>query len=118
MIILASTFSDKTGEVPVYVDILADLPPEGGEGAARKLVRNFYVRMVTLGKRGSAYGTLPVKLMPARSGDAVIALPKTGPSAGTKFTTPGGTPASRQTWKIVQLDNSAVSLGFHSTALP
>lgn len=38
------------------------------------------------------YGTEPVKLMPAKWGDFVIVSPKTGPSAGTKFTTPSGTP--------------------------
>lgn len=42
----------------------------------------------------NTHGTDPVKLIPARSGDPVIAFPKTGPSAGTKLTTPGGTPAS------------------------
>lgn len=44
--------------------------------------------------------------------------PKTGPSQGTKFTTPGGTPASLHILKIHQLDNNAVSDGFQSTALP
>lgn len=44
--------------------------------------------------------------------------PNTGPSAGTKLTTPGGTPASLHTLKITQLDKSAVSLGFHKTASP
>lgn len=40
------------------------------------------------------YGTDPVKLIPDKCGDAVIVSPNTGPSAGTKLTTPAGTPAS------------------------
>lgn len=32
------------------------------------------------------YATDPVKLIPAKWGDLVIAEPKTGPSAGTKLT--------------------------------
>lgn len=40
------------------------------------------------------YLTLPVKLTPARCGDFVMTSPKTGPSAGTKLMTPGGSPAS------------------------
>lgn len=47
------------------------------------------------------YGTEPVKLMPASLGEQVIVSPKTGPSAGTKFTTPGGTPASVIILKMV-----------------
>lgn len=66
----------------------------------------------------ATYGTDPVKLIPAKFGDLVMVLPKTGPSAGTKFTTPGGTPASRIILKIIQFDSTAVSDGFHSTALP
>lgn len=31
------------------------------------------------------YGTEPVKLMPLKYGDLVMASPKTGPSAGIKF---------------------------------
>lgn len=64
------------------------------------------------------YGTLPVKLIPAKYFDAVIVSPNTGPSAGIKLTTPGGTPASLQILNMFQLDNIAVSLGFHKTALP
>lgn len=64
------------------------------------------------------YGTDPVKLRPAKYGDLVIVSPNTGPSAGTKFTTPGGTPASKQILNILQFDNMAVSLGFHNTPLP
>lgn len=41
-----------------------------------------------------SYGTDPVKLIPDKCGDAVIVSPNTGPSAGIKLTTPGGTPAS------------------------
>lgn len=41
-----------------------------------------------------SYGTDPVKLIPDKYGEAVIASPNTGPSAGTKLTTPAGTPAS------------------------
>lgn len=66
----------------------------------------------------NTYGTLPVKLIPPRYDEAVIVSPKTGPSAGTKFTTPGGTPASRQILNIFQFESKAVSLGFHITALP
>lgn len=56
--------------------------------------------------------------MPDKCGEAVIVSPKTGPSAGTKFTTPGGTPASRIILNIVQFDKTAVSDGFHNTLLP
>lgn len=64
------------------------------------------------------HGTDPVKLMPAKCGEAVIVSPNTGPSAGIKLTTPGGTPASRIILKMVQFDKTAVSDGFHNTALP
>lgn len=47
-----------------------------------------------LKKFKKTYGTDPVKLIPLKYGEAVMASPKTGPSAGTKFTTPSGTPAS------------------------
>lgn len=56
--------------------------------------------------------------MPAKKGDFVIDLPNTGPSAGTKLTTPGGTPASRIILKMIQFERTAVSEGFHNTALP
>lgn len=56
--------------------------------------------------------------MPDKCGEAVIVSPKTGPSAGTKFTTPGGTPASRIILNITQFDKTAVSDGFHKTLLP
>ena len=46
------------------------------------------------------YGTEPVKLIAARSGLDVTILPKTGPSAGTKFTTPSGKPAALKILKI------------------
>ena len=64
------------------------------------------------------YGTEPVKLIPAKWGDAVMVSPNTGPSAGTKLTTPSGTPASRIILKIRQFESTAVSEGFHKTALP
>lgn len=64
------------------------------------------------------YGTDPVKLMPAKCGEAVIVSPNTGPSAGTKLTTPAGTPASLIILKIVQFDSTAVSDGFQSTEFP
>lgn len=64
------------------------------------------------------YGTDPVKLMPAKCGEAVIVSPNTGPSAGTKLTTPAGTPASRIILNMTQFDNTAVSDGFHKTELP
>jgi hypothetical protein len=44
--------------------------------------------------RKDTYGTDPVKLIPLKCGDFVMASPNTGPSAGTKLTTPSGTPAS------------------------
>lgn len=65
-----------------------------------------------------SYGTDPVKLMPDKYGEAVIASPNTGPSAGTKFTTPAGTPASVIISYITQFDNNAVSEGFHRTEHP
>lgn len=65
-----------------------------------------------------AYGTDPVKLMPAKCVEAVIVSPKTGPSAGIKFTTPAGTPASRIILNITQFERTAVSDGFHKTELP
>ena len=43
-----------------------------------------------------SYGTDPVKLIAANSGCEVMTFPKTGPSAGTKLTTPSGNPASRK----------------------
>lgn len=65
-----------------------------------------------------SYGTDPVKLIPAKCGEAVIVSPKTGPSAGTKLTTPAGTPASLMILKMVQFDRMAVSEGFHRTEFP
>lgn len=65
-----------------------------------------------------SYGTDPVKLIPAKCGEAVIVSPNTGPSAGTKLTTPAGTPASLIILKMVQFDRMAVSDGFHKTELP
>lgn len=65
-----------------------------------------------------AYGTDPVKLIPAKCGEAVIVSPNTGPSAGTKLTTPAGMPASRIILNIIQFDRMAVSDGFHNTELP
>lgn len=59
-----------------------------------------------------------MKLIPAKWGEEVMVSPNTGPSAGTKLTTPGGTPASVITLKIVQLESNAVSDGFHNTAQP
>lgn len=66
----------------------------------------------------ATYGTDPVKLIPAKCGDAVMVSPNTGPSEGIKLTTPGGTPASRIILKMTQLDKMAVSDGFHRTELP
>uniref|UniRef100_A0A1A9UJU5 Uncharacterized protein n=1 Tax=Glossina austeni TaxID=7395 RepID=A0A1A9UJU5_GLOAU len=63
-------------------------------------------------------GTEPVKLMPANSLELVMAFANVGPSAGTKLTTPSGTPASLIILNISQLDSIAVSAGFHKTALP
>ena len=69
-------------------------------------------------KRANIYGTDPVKLMQARFLLEVTASPKTGPSQGTKLTTPGGTPASRQILNIIQFESRAVSEGFHKTEHP
>ena len=44
--------------------------------------------------RKATNATDPVKLIPARSEQDVIVSPKTGPSAGMKFMTPAGIPAS------------------------
>ena len=59
-----------------------------------------------------------MKLTPAKSGESVTVSPKRGPGAGTKFTTPGGTPASLNILNMVQLESMAVSDGFQSVALP
>lgn len=56
--------------------------------------------------------------MPAKCVEAVIVSPNTGPSAGIKFTTPAGTPASRIILNIIQFERMAVSDGFHKTELP
>ena len=45
-------------------------------------------------KEKKTYGTLPVKLIPAKSGEAVTVSPNTGPSAGINWMTPGGRPLS------------------------
>ena len=44
--------------------------------------------------------------------------PNSGPGAGTKFTTPGGSPASLKILNMVQFESIAVSEGFHTVALP
>lgn len=59
-----------------------------------------------------------MKLRQARFLLEVTVSPKTGPSEGTKLTTPGGTPASRQILNITQLESRAVSEGFHKTEHP
>ena len=59
-----------------------------------------------------------MKLIPARSGESVTVSPNSGPGAGTKFTTPGGNPASLKILNMVQLESIAVSDGFHTVALP
>lgn len=64
------------------------------------------------------YAELPVKLIPARSGESVTVSPNSGPGAGTKLTTPGGNPASLNILNMVQFDSMAVSDGFQSVALP
>ncbi len=56
--------------------------------------------------------------MPAKSGDFVMTSPNTGPSAGTKLMTPGGTPASRRILKHIYEDSIDVVAGFHNTTLP
>lgn len=56
--------------------------------------------------------------MAAKCLEAVMVSPNTGPSAGIKLTTPAGTPASRIILKIIQLDKTAVSDGFHKTPFP
>lgn len=114
MIVLAPALADQTREVDVAVDVLAHLLPQTLE---RPETQPETIRLIDIPTR-QTYGTLPVKLMPARCGEAVMASPKTGPSAGMKLTTPGGTPASLQIWNMYQLERRAVSLGFHSMALP
>ena len=64
------------------------------------------------------YAELPVKQMPAKSGESVTVSPNRGPGAGTKFMTPGGIPASLNILNMVQLESIAVSEGFHTVALP
>ena len=64
------------------------------------------------------YAELPVKEMPAKSEESVTVSPNRGPGAGTKFMTPGGTPASLNILNMVQLESIAVSDGFHTVALP
>ena len=44
-----------------------------------------------------SYGTLPVKLMPARCSEEVTVSPNTGPSDGTNWMMSGGRPQSRST---------------------
>jgi len=63
-------------------------------------------------------GTLPVKLIPARSGELVIDWPKTGPSDVTKLITPGGRPQSLRTLNRIYVDRTVMSDGFHTTTLP
>ena len=64
------------------------------------------------------YAELPVKLMPAKSGESVTVSPNSGPGAGTKLTTPGGNPASLKILNMVQLESIAVSEGFQTVVLP
>ena len=59
-----------------------------------KVCKTIYVR--TFENVIESHLELPVKLMPARCGELVMTSPNTGPSAGTKLITPGGTPASRK----------------------
>lgn len=66
----------------------------------------------------ATYAELPVKLIPARSGESVTVSPNSGPGAGTTFTTPGGNPASLNILNMVQFDSIAVSDGFQSVAFP
>ncbi len=63
-------------------------------------------------------GTLPVKFIAAKSGDRVIASPKTGPSEGKKFITPAGKPESLNILYKMYDDRTAVSEGFHNTTFP
>ena len=63
-------------------------------------------------------GTLPVKLIAARSGDFVMDSPKTGPSAGTKLIMPAGKPDSLRILYKTYEEKTAVSDGFHKTTFP
>lgn len=47
-------------------------------------------------KKHGSYGTLPVKLIPAKCSEEVMVSPKTGPSAGTNWMMLGGRPHSRR----------------------
>lgn len=114
MVIFTATFTNQSGEIDVIAEIRAYLCPESLECSKYKTIETQRIELVM----AVAYGTLPVKLIPAKCFELVMVSPKTGPSAGTKLTTPAGTPASLQILNISQFDSSAVSLGFHNTALP
>lgn len=91
MEVLSAALTNEAREAFVRVDVLPHLSPQPVESTADTKYQNLVV-----GFKYFTYGTDPVKLIPARWGEAVIVSPKTGPSAGMKLTTPGGRPASRQ----------------------
>lgn len=143
VIVLATTFANESREVFVRRNVFTNLPPQTIKRSAKgDKILNYDESSTKLHSSESklTYGTDPVKLMPAKWGDyrknakkvssshtnekcfplftCTIVSPNTGPSAGIKFTTPGGTPASRITLKIIQLESIAVSEGFHKTPFP
>lgn len=122
VIVFATTFADQTREVHVFRNIFAHLTPQTCECSRKKKIPKYYgfkkKKKSKISLKRFTYGTDPVKLMPAKCGEAVIVSPNTGPSAGTKLTTPAGTPASRIILNMIQFDRMAVSDGFHRTELP
>lgn len=81
VIIFTTTLADETWEILVVVDVLTNLTPQAIEGSEKK------IKALDTSKalKWITYGTEPVKLIPLKYGDEVIASPKTGPSAGMKF---------------------------------
>src|ERR671939_260556 len=63
-------------------------------------------------------GVDPVKWMPANSGLANTGSPTARPGPGTKFTTPGGSPAATRSFITYQLEKIDDEAGFQRTVLP
>src|SRR5689334_18168334 len=60
----------------------------------------------------------PVKWIPANSGEASTGSPTARPDPGTKFTTPGGSPAASSSFRMNQFEKTVLDAGFHSTVFP
>src|SRR6266568_3843902 len=60
----------------------------------------------------------PVKWTPARSGLASATSATAFPSPGSRFTTPGGSPAASRSFSSQWAENIALGAGFQSTTLP